>query len=117
MRHRKKGKKFHRVSGQRRSFLRNLAGDLIRAEKMETTEARAKVLRPIVERLVTIAKKQTLSARRLLLARVHNERVAEKLLREMGPRYAEKAGGYLRVVKLPKSRKRDGARMARIEFV
>lgn len=117
MRHRKEGKKFNRLAGQRRAFMRNLAADLIRAGSIETTEARAKAIRPVVERLVTIAKRETLSARRLLLARVHNERVVEKLLREFGPRYRGRAGGYLRIIKTAKHRKRDGAPVAKIEFV
>lgn len=117
MRHLKKGKKFHRLAGRRHSFLRNLANDLIRAGKIETTEARAKAVRPLVERLVTIAKGQNLAARRLLLSRTYNKIVAEKLYGEFAPRYTERRGGYLRIVKLARSRKRDGTRMARIEFV
>ena len=117
MRHLKKGKKFNRLRGPRIAFLRNLGNDLVRAGKVETTEARAKAIRPRVERLVTFAKKQTLAARRELLERVHDPKVAEKLYSDIGPRYAERRGGYLRIIKLSKSRKRDGARMARIEFV
>lgn len=117
MRHLKEGKKFNRLRGPRISFLRNLGNDLVRAGKIETTEVRAKAVRPRVERLVTFAKKQTLAARRELLRRVHDPKVAEKLYHDLGPRYAERHGGYLRITKLAKSRKRDGARMARIEFV
>ncbi len=117
MRHLKEGKKFHRLTGQRRSFLRNLANDLVRSGRIETTEVRAKAIRPIVERLVTIAKKQTLAARRLLIQRVHHAGTAGKLYEELGPRYHDRAGGYLRIVKLAKTRKRDGTRMVRIEFV
>ncbi len=117
MRKAKKGKKFGRLKGQRVSFLRNLGNDLIRAGKIETTEARAKEIRPAVERLVTFAKRQTLASRRVILSRVHNAKIADKLYVEYGPRYAERKGGYLRITKLTKSRKRDGASMARIEFV
>lgn len=117
MRHRKEGKKFNRPQNQRHAFIRNLAADLIRAGSIETTETRAKAIRPVVERLVTIAKKETLSARRLLLSRVRNEQVVEKLIREFGPRYRERSGGYLRIVKTAKHRKRDGAPVAKIEFV
>lgn len=117
MRHLKKGKKFHRISGRRRSFLRNLANDLIRSGRIETTEARAKALRPAVERLVSVAKRQTLASRRLLLRRVHNKSVVEKLFVDVAPRYAERKGGYLRITKLAKSRRRDGSRLAKIEFV
>jgi len=117
MRHRKEGKKFNRIASRRRSFLRNLASDLIRAEKIETTEARAKAIRPIVERLVTIAKKQDLAARRLLFTRLHNMRVVDKLYHDIAPRYATRAGGYLRISKLAKTRVRDGVKVAQIEFV
>ncbi len=117
MRHLKEGKKFHRLRGQRRAFLRNLANDLVKVGRIETTEARAKAIRPVVERLVTIAKKQNLAARRLILKRVHNPRIANKIYEELGPRYAARAGGYLRIIKLQKSRKRDGSRLAAVEFV
>jgi large subunit ribosomal protein L17 len=117
MRHSKKGKKFSRLRGPRQAFLRNLSNDLIRTGGIETTEARAKAIRPKVERLVTFAKKQTLASRRIIIARVHNAKIADKLYVEYGPRYAERQGGYLRIIKLGKSRKRDGSRLARIEFV
>jgi large subunit ribosomal protein L17 len=117
MRHQKQGKKFGRLTGRRKSFLRNLANDLIRRGKIETTEARAKAIRPLVERLVSIGKKQTLVSRRLLASRLHNPKTVQKLYEEISPRYKERNGGYLRIVKLEKSRKRDGSSMARIEFV
>ena len=117
MRHLKKGKKFGRIKGERISFVRNLVNDLIRAGSIETTETRAKAIRPKAEKLVTLAKKQTLAARRIIISRVHNEKIAIKLYNDLGPRYAERTGGYLRITKLSKSRKRDGTRMARIEFV
>lgn len=115
--HAKKGRKFSRLRGPRAAFLRNLGNDLIRTGKIETTEARAKEIRPRVERLVTFAKEQTLASRRHILSRVGNAKVADKLYAEYGPRYADRKGGYLRITKLAQSRKRDGARMARIEFV
>jgi large subunit ribosomal protein L17 len=117
MRHRVKGKKFGRITGRRRSFLRNLANDLIRAGKIKTTEARAKAVRPAVERLVSIAKRGDLSARRLLLSRLGNKLAAERLLDDIAPRYAERKGGCLRIIKSSKRRKRDGAPVAIVEFV
>ncbi|MDE2019447.1 MAG: 50S ribosomal protein L17 [Patescibacteria group bacterium] len=117
MRHQKKGKKFGRLRGDRISFMRNLANDVIRAGSVETTEVRAKAIRPVVEKLITFARKQTLASRRLIKSRVQNARVEKKLYEDLGPRYATRSGGYLRIVKLAKSRKRDGARLARIEFV
>ncbi|MDR3582402.1 MAG: 50S ribosomal protein L17 [Candidatus Pacebacteria bacterium] len=113
----KKVTKFGRLRGDRISFLRNLCNDLIRNGAIETTEARARVIRPKVERLVTFAKKQTIAARREILSRVDNARVTKKLYEDYGPRYADRKGGYLRITKLGVARKRDGTRMARIEFV
>lgn len=117
MRHLKKGKKFNRLTAERRTFLRNLANNLISKGKIETTEARAKAIRPLVERSVTLAKRNTLAARRLLLARLHNQAVVRRLFDEWAPRCADRAGGYLRITKLAKARKRDGSQLARIEFV
>ena len=117
MRHLKKGKKFGRLTARRKSFSRNLVNDLVRAGKIETTEARAKMVRPAVEKLITIARRQTLASRRLIISRVHNAKIAQKLYEDLGVRYKERAGGYTRVTKLGKSRKRDGSALARIEFV
>ena len=117
MRHLKEGKKFGRLRGARISFLRNLANDVIRTGKIETTEARAQAVRPIVERLITIAKQKDIAGRRLIASRVHNIRITKKLCDDLGPRYADRKGGYLRITKLAKARKRDGVRMARVEFV
>ncbi len=90
---------------------------MIRAERIETTESRAKAIRPIVECLVTHAKKQTLASRRLLLARLHNATVVHKLYEEIAPRYKDRNGGYLRIIKTMKAQKRSGASLAVIEFV
>jgi len=117
MRHQKKGRKFHRLRGRRISFLRNLANNLIRKEKIETTEARAKEIRPMVERYVTLAKKEDLARRRLLISRLHDAKLVGKLMGDIALRYKERHGGYLRITKLSKSRKRDGTRLAVIEFV
>ena len=117
MRHLKKGKKFGRLRGDRISFLRNLSNDLIRNGKIDTTDARAKAIRPIVEKLVTMAKRQTLAGRRVLLSRVQNATVTNKLYHDLGPRFAERKGGYLKITKLQTTKKRDGSKMARIEFV
>ena len=97
--------------------MRNLTNDLVRHGSITTTEARAKAIRPMVERLITRAKGGTLAARRLLVRRAHNTVVVEKLLGDVAPRYADRNGGYLRIIKLGKSRKRDGSRLAKIEFV
>lgn len=109
-------RKFHRKRGQRRAFFKGLANNLIMREKIETTSARAKEIRPLVERFVTLAKKQQLAALRLLLSRLPKQ-AAEKLYFEIAPRYKSRAGGYLRIIKESKFRKRDGAPLSRIEFV
>jgi len=112
-----KNKKFHRERGQRRAFMRSLANDLIRTGKIETTEARAKAIRPFVERCLTLAKHGDLASKRLLLSRLNNRAVVHKLSEDLAPRYSEKKGGYLRITKSAKVRKRDGVRTAVIEFV
>lgn len=110
-------RKFHRKKGARRSFLRGLANNLIDKGKIETTETRAKAIRPVVERLVTIAKKQQLAGLRLLISRLSNKNTAQKLFYEIAPRYKERAGGYLRIIKQGRFRKRDAAPLATIEFI
>lgn len=109
-------KKFHRTRGQRRAFMKGLAHNLIMKGRIETTEMRAKAIRPVVERLVTIGKKQQLAALRLLLSRLPKVS-AEKLYHEVAPQYQERKGGYLRIMKLSRVRMRDGAKTAVIEFV
>lgn len=115
MRHRNKPKI---LSTQRRAdnaTLRNLAGALILYEKIKTTVSRAKVLRIVVERLITIAKKDNLHARRRLIAYLPKMGSVRKLLEELVPRYKERQGGYTRIVKT-RIRKGDGAQMAQIEL-
>lgn len=116
MNHAKEGRKFGRKKGPRRAFLKGLAGNLIKKGKIETTEARAKEIRPVVERLVSVAKRQTLADFRRLLAKL-DKASAEKLYFEIAPKYAKKNGGFLRIIKTDSFRKRDGGRLALIEFV
>ena len=116
MRHHNHNRKFGRESDQRRALVRSLARSLVLREKMTTTEARAKELRPVVEKLVTRGKaSHTLANKRLLVARLGDVTTAKKLA-TLSARYEGRPGGYLRITKLP-ARKSDGARMARIEFV
>ncbi len=101
MQHHNKNRKFGRERKVRVAFLRSLAHNLILEEKMITTEARAKSLRPYLEKLVTRAKDDTVANRRLVAARLGNdERATKKLFAELGPRYAARAGGYLRIVRV-----------------
>ncbi len=116
MRHLKKGRKFHRKRGQRKAFLKGLAHNLISYEKIETTLARAKELKPFIERLITYAKKQNLTGLRMLLKKLPKES-AFKLFYEIAPNYLKRKGGYVRIKKLAKCRLKDGAELAVIEFV
>jgi large subunit ribosomal protein L17 len=85
-------------------------------EKIQTTEARAKEIRPRIEKLLTLAKKQNLASFRLLIARLP-KRAANKLYHEIAPRYKDRSGGYLRIFKLASRRKRDAAKQVVIEFI
>jgi large subunit ribosomal protein L17 len=116
MRHLKKGRKFHRKKGQRKAFLKTLANNLILEEKISTTEARAKELKKMVEKMITLGKKQTVASLRLLMARLPKAS-AEKIYYVIAPRYKSRRGGYLRITKGYKTRKRDGSSLAVIEFV
>jgi|ERR1051325_9863493 large subunit ribosomal protein L17 len=116
MRHANKNRKFGLKKGPRRAFLRILSQNLIRDEKIVTTEARAKELRKIVERYVTYAKQQNLAGMRLLLKNLPKG-AAYKIYHEIAPRYANRTGGYTRIIKRAKARVNDGSKMARIEFV
>ena len=116
MRHRNKTKTLGRKKAPREALLRSLATSLILYEKIKTTEAKAKVLRPYVEKMITLGKKNTLHARRQLLAKLYLESAVKKALDELSPRYKERKGGYLRIVKLG-YRQGDAAKMVKIEFV
>ncbi|NPA52420.1 MAG: 50S ribosomal protein L17 [Aquificae bacterium] len=118
MRHRVKTKSFHRPKEQREALFINLAISLIEHEKIETTLPKAKVLRPFIEKLVSLAKKDTVHARRLALSRLRNNKKAmNKLFKEIAPLYKDREGGYIRIYKLPKKRIGDSAELAIIEFV
>lgn len=116
MNHLSKGRKFHRKTGQRTALMKTLANNLILEERITTTEAKAKELKPEVEKLVTLAKNQDTASLRLLIARLP-KKAAEKIFYEVAPKYKARRGGYLRVVKAASARMRDGSAMATIEFV
>ncbi len=116
MRHRKSGRKLNRNSGQRRALYRSLLGALLWHGKIVTTEAKAKAVRPQVERLITLAKEDTEHRRRLAMAQLPNKRVVEHLFTEIGPEYKERAGGYTRIVRLGQ-RQGDAAMMVQLELV
>jgi large subunit ribosomal protein L17 len=116
MKHHKTIRKFGRERDQRVALLRSLARSLILHEKIKTTEARAKELRPFVEKLITKSKTDTLAARRLVTADLGNQLVTmRKLFTTLGPRFKERHGGYTRVTKLGRSGD-DARAMAQIEF-
>ena len=116
MRHRKAGRQLRRTSEQKLALMRGLASSLIEHGAIETTEAKAKELRPFVERLITKARTGTLHARRMAGRHIQKRETADKLFREIGPRFKTRAGGYTRILKIG-HRKGDGAEMARIELV
>ena len=116
MRHRVAGRKLQRTSSHRAALFRNLAAALIKHEQITTTTAKAKELRPYVEKLITLAKKGGLSNRRLAHARLLDDTQLVKLFDVLAPRYAERAGGYTRIIKAG-LRASDAAAIAIIELV
>lgn len=115
MRKQKKGRKFHREKSQRKALLISIASALILKEKIKTTEEKAKEARSLVEKSITLAKKNDLSSRRRLL-RSFSERLVKKLISEIAPRYKERKGGYTRIIKIG-PRMSDGAKIVFFEFV
>ena len=109
-------RKFHKKRGPRKLFLKTLAHNLIVKGKIETTEAKAKEIRPIVEKAITLAKKNNIASLRLLLARFTKDS-AGKLFYDLAPKYKDRNSGYLRILKITGNRKRDAATKALIEFV
>jgi large subunit ribosomal protein L17 len=117
MRHSKTGRKFGRKRDVRKAFVSSLVEALVKREKILTTEARAKELRPVVEALVTQARSGTLAARRKITEKLQGRAViAKKLIEVLGPRYKDRKGGYLRITKVVK-RASDGRSSAVIEFI
>ncbi|MGQ9674911.1 MAG: 50S ribosomal protein L17 [Chloroflexota bacterium] len=116
MRHRVAGRKLGRPTAQRLALLRNLVTDLLRYEKITTTEAKARELRSEAEKLITLGKRGDLHARRQALAYIYDPRVVDKLFDALAERFASRPGGYTRIVKLG-PRLGDAAPMARIELV
>jgi large subunit ribosomal protein L17 len=117
MRHHNSVRKFGRTSNQRRALLKSLALALITHGRIETTEAKAKELRPYVEKLVTKAKDNSIASKRLVVSRLMNRKEeSAKLFDEIAPKYKDQKGGYTRIMKLPQ-RQGDAAKMALIEFV
>src|SRR6201989_456313 len=117
MRHQKTRHKLSRDAAHRKALLANLCKEVIQHERIETSQAKAKAVKPEVEQLITLAKRGDLHARRQALASLHNDKfVVHKLFEEVGPRYSERPGGYTRIVKLG-PRKSDSTEMVFLELV
>ncbi|MGO1658721.1 MAG: 50S ribosomal protein L17 [Marinobacter sp.] len=116
MRHRKSGRKFGRTSAHRKAMFRNMTASLVGHELIKTTLPRAKELRRVAEPLITLAKKDSVANRRLAFSRLRDEAAVAKLFDELGPRYSERPGGYLRLLKCG-FRAGDNAPMAFVELV
>ncbi len=116
MRHLKGGFKLQRNPSQRKSLLRNLTASLIEKNRIETTLTKAKAVRPIVERMITLGKTGTLANKRRAFSYLYKRETTHILFNEVAPRFMDRNGGYTRIIKTD-SRKGDGAEMAIIEFV
>lgn len=116
MRHRAKGRQLSRTSTHKRAMLNNMATSLFEHGRIITTEAKAKELRPFAEKLITLARRGDLHARRLVERKIKSREVLSRLFSEIGPRFAARPGGYTRILKLG-HRPGDGADVARIELL
>ena len=116
MRHRKKGRKLGRKSGNRKALLMNLASQLVMHKRIKTTDAKAKELRSYIEPLITLAKKNDLHSRRLVIRKLPHKNIVNTLFNDIAPKYLERPGGYTRIIKLG-YRDNDRAPVSIIEFV
>ncbi len=116
MRHHRAGKKLGRDAAQRRSLYANLAASLIEHGRIKTTEAKAKAVKPIAEQMITLGRRGDIHARRQALAFLRTQEVVHQLFSEVAPRFAERPGGYTRIVKLG-PRQGDAAEMVYLELV
>ncbi len=116
MQKRRKGAILDRKKGPRTALLRGLVTSVILYENVNTTLAKAKAIRPLVEKLITTGRTKTLAARRQLMRVLTVESAVNKVLEELGPRYAQRAGGYTRIIKIGQ-RQGDGAEIAQIQLV
>jgi large subunit ribosomal protein L17 len=116
MRHHRAGKKLGRDSAHRRALYANLAGSLIEHGRIKTTEAKAKAVKPFAEQMITLGKRGDLAARRHAIAELRSQDVVHQLFADVAPRFADRAGGYTRIVKLG-PRQGDAAEMVYLELV
>ena len=116
MRHQKKRNKLSRDAGHRKALVRNLCAQVLQHERIKTTQAKAKAVKPFAEQMITLGKRGDLHARRLALAELRSQDVVHQLFAEVAPRFAERPGGYTRIVKLG-PRLGDAAEMVYLELV
>jgi len=116
LRHSIAGRKLGRPTAHRWALYRNLVADLVKYEKIVTTEAKAKEIRSLAEKMITLGKEGNLASRRRALAFITDKKLVDKIFNELAPRYVERPGGYTRIVKLGR-RVGDGARLAQVEMV
>ena len=116
MRHRKKGRKLGRKNGSRKALLMNLASQLVIHKRIKTTDAKAKELRTFIEPLITLAKKDDLHSRRMVIRKLPHKNIVRPLFKEIAPNYLDRPGGYTRIIKLG-YRDNDRAPVSIIEFV
>ncbi|TET25263.1 MAG: 50S ribosomal protein L17 [Dehalococcoidia bacterium] len=116
MRHKVAGRKLGRTGSHRRALYRNLVTDLLNYEKITTTQAKAKEVRSLAEKMITLGKEGGLHSRRQALSFILDKKVADKLFAELAPKYAERPGGYTRITKIG-PRLGDGAAMVQLELV
>ena len=116
MRHRKAGRKLGRDSSHRKAMLRNMVTSLFKYEQLETTDAKAKRLRPVAEKMITLAKRGDLHARRQTLAYIRDKTITHRLFEELKDRYLEMQGGYVRIIKKG-NRKGDGAPISIVQLL
>ncbi|MBL4769693.1 MAG: 50S ribosomal protein L17 [Planctomycetes bacterium] len=117
MRHRVAGFKLGRTTSHRIAMTRNMAASVIEHERIITTLPKAKAVKPFIEKLVTLSKEANQHNRRRAFAKIRNKDAVEKLFDTLGPRFADRPGGYLRIIKLAKRRLGDGGERAILEFV
>lgn len=116
MRHRRAGRKLGRDSSHRRAMMRNLVTSLFKYEQLETTDAKAKEVRPVVEKMITLAKRGDLHARRQALGYIKDKAVTHRLFEELKDRYLDRSGGYVRIIKKG-NRKGDGASISVVQLI
>jgi len=116
MRHQKNKKILGRNKSQRRALVKNLMLSFFTHEKIKTTEAKAKLVKPEIEKIISLSKKNNLHSRRLIISRIGSQTIANKIINEITPQYKDRRGGYTRIIKLAK-RQGDNARIVYLKLI